>query len=108
MPRTFVETSNLESQIYNLPDQSTFAELHGDRHPQFPQRPVTLLFEDQVELNPHATAILCENQQLTFGELNARANQLARHLRDLGVGRESLVGLCIDRSVEMAIGILAI
>src|SRR5436190_1323063 len=108
MPRTFVETSNLESQIYNLPDQSTFAELHGERHLHFTERPVTLLFEDQVARNPHATAIVCENDQLTFGELNARANQLARHLRDLGVGRESLVGLCIDRSVEMAVGILGI
>src|ERR1041385_6879926 len=105
MPRTIVETLNLESQTYNLTDQSTFAELHGERLPQFPQRPVTLLFEDQAARNPNATAIVCESDQLTFGELNARANQLARNLRDLGVGRESLVGLCIDRSVEMAIGI---
>ncbi|PYS22426.1 MAG: non-ribosomal peptide synthetase [Acidobacteria bacterium] len=108
MPRTFVETANLESQTFNLPDQLTSAELHGDCHPQFPQRPTTLLFEEQVARNPTATAIVCENDQLTFAELNARANQLARHLRNLGVGRESLVGLCIDRSVEMAVGILGI
>ncbi len=108
MPRTFVETSNLESQNINLPDGSPSAELHGERHPQFPQHPVTLLFEDQVARNPNAAAIVCENDQLTFGELNARANQFARHLRGLGVGRESLVALCIDRSVEMAVGILGI
>src|SRR6266571_3242701 len=108
MPRTFVETSNLESQNINLPDGSPSAELHGERHPQFPQHPVTLLFEDQVARNPNAAAIICENDQLTFGELNARANQFARHLRGLGVGRESLVALCIDRSVEMAVGILGI
>ncbi len=108
MPRTFVETANLESQITNLTDQSPFAELHGERLSHFTERPVTLLFEDQVARNLNATAIVCADERLTFGELNARANQLARHLRARGVGRESLVALCIDRSVEMAVGILGI
>src|ERR1043166_5068303 len=108
MPRTFVETSNLESQNINLPDGSPSAELHGGRLPHFTERPVTLLFEDQAARNPNTTAIVCENDHLAFGELNARANQIARYLCDLGVGRESLVGLCIDRSVDMAVGILGI
>ncbi len=108
MPQAFIETSNLESQNINLMDGQTFAELHGERFPHFITRPVTLLFEAQVALNPNGTAIFCEEQSLTFAELNARANQLARHLRSLGVARETLVGLCIDRSVEMAIGILGI
>ncbi len=53
-------------------------------------------------------AVNCADESVTYGELNARANQLARHLRVYGIGRESLVGICIDRSLEMAIGILGI
>ena len=82
--------------------------MRGARMPQFADRPVTLLFEEQVRRNPEATAIVCEDRRLSYGELNARANQLARHLRSLGVESESLVGICIDRSVEMAVGILGI
>jgi amino acid adenylation domain-containing protein len=108
MPQTFVETSNLEAGAINLTDSSPFAELHGERLPHFSKRPVTLLFEDQVARNPNAKAIICADDGLTFAGLNERANKLARHLRGLGVGRESLVGLCIDRSLEMAVGILAI
>lgn len=108
MPQTFVETANLESATINPTDVSPSAELHGELLSQFSQRPVTFLFEDQVERNPNATAIICEEARLTFGELNARANQLAHHLSSLGVGRESLVGFCIDRSLEMAVGILGI
>ena len=108
MPQSFVETSNLESQNISLMEGSTFAELHGKRFPHFTARPVSLLFEHQAALNPDATAIVCEQERLTFGELNARSNQIAHHLRGLGVGRESLVGLCVDRSLEMAVGILGI
>ena len=49
-----------------------------------------------------------EEQQLTYRELNRRANQLAHHLRTLGVGPEVLVGICVERSVEMVVGLLAI
>ena len=51
---------------------------------------------------------VCEAEQLTYGELNARANQLAHHLRGLGVGPEVVVGLCVERSLDMVIGILGI
>jgi len=108
MPLVTVENSNLESAIINPTSLPPLAELHGERLPLFPERPITLLFEDQVNRDAEAPAIVCGDQQLSFHELNARANQLARHLRSLGVGRESLVGLCIDRSVELAVGILAI
>ena len=66
------------------------------------------LFEAQVEQTPEAEAVVFENQKLTYRELNARANQLAHHLQSLGVGPEVLVGLCMERSVEMVVGLLGI
>ncbi|WP_414620772.1 amino acid adenylation domain-containing protein [Calothrix sp. CCY 0018] len=66
------------------------------------------LFEAQVEKTPDAVAIVFENQQLTYEELNARANQLAHYLRSLGVKPEVLVGICVERSLDMVIGLLAI
>ncbi len=66
------------------------------------------LFETQVERTPYAIAIVFEDQQLTYGELNKRANQLAHYLRSLGVKPEVLVGICVERSLDMVIGLLAI
>ncbi len=66
------------------------------------------LFEQQVNRTPHATAVIFEDQQLTYAELNARANQLAHYLRGLGVGPDSLVGISVERSLELAIGVLGI
>jgi non-ribosomal peptide synthetase component F len=56
------------------------------------------LFEAQVEHRPDAVAVVFEDQQLTYKELNQRANQLAHHLVNLGVGPEVLVGICVERS----------
>ncbi|MBD2771550.1 non-ribosomal peptide synthetase [Iningainema tapete] len=66
------------------------------------------LFEQQVELTPDAVAVVFEEQQLTYHQLNTRANQLAHHLLSLGVGPEVLVGICTERSVEMVVGLLGI
>jgi amino acid adenylation domain-containing protein len=66
------------------------------------------LFEAQVEQTPEAVAVVFEDSQLTYRELNQRANQLAHHLQQFGVGPEVLVGLCIERSLEMVVGILGI
>jgi amino acid adenylation domain-containing protein len=66
------------------------------------------LFEAQVERTPDAMAVVFEAEQLTYGELNRRANQLAHHLRALGVGPEMLVAVCVERSLEMIIGLLGI
>jgi len=66
------------------------------------------LFEDHAERSPDAIAVVFEDQQLTYRELNSRANQLARYLRRLGVGPESLVAICLDRSIEMVVGLLGI
>ena len=59
------------------------------------------LFERQAERTPHAVAVRFEEQQLTYAELNARANQLARYLRGLGVGPEVLVGIYLERSLDV-------
>ncbi len=66
------------------------------------------LFEQQVAETPDAVAIVFEQQQLTYQELNNRANQLAHYLQFLGVKPEVRVGICVDRSPLMVIGILAI
>ncbi|MGB8690927.1 MAG: amino acid adenylation domain-containing protein [Microcoleus sp.] len=64
------------------------------------------LFEEQVKLTPNAIAVVFAEQQLTYFELNQKANQVARHLQSLGVKAESLVGICVERSLEMVIGVL--
>ncbi len=66
------------------------------------------LFEEQANRTTDATAMEAEGEKLTYGELNLKANQLANHLRSVGVGHESLVGLCVDRSLDMMIGLLGI
>jgi amino acid adenylation domain-containing protein len=66
------------------------------------------LFEKQVELFPHAPAAICGEEQLTYRELNERANQLGHHLRSLGVGPETLVGICMTRTNQMVVGLLGI
>jgi amino acid adenylation domain-containing protein len=66
------------------------------------------LFEAQVERTPNAIAVVFEDQQLTYHELNGRANQLAHHLQSLDVEPEVLVGICVERSLEMVVGLLAI
>ena len=66
------------------------------------------LFESQVDLTPDAVAVVFENQQLTYSQLNCQANQLAHYLRSHGVGADVLVGICVERSLEMVVGLLGI
>ena len=66
------------------------------------------LFEAQVKQTPDATALVSEDQHLTFRALNRRANQLAHYLRGLGVSPEVSVGICVERSLEMVVGLLGI
>ena len=75
---------------------------------RFPPPPCRQLFEAQVARSPDAIAVVFEDDRLSYGELDARANQLAHHLRELGVGPEAVVGLCVERSLEMMIGLLGI
>ena len=66
------------------------------------------LLEEQVERTPDAVAVIFGNQQLTYRELNQRANQLAHYLQKLGVKPEVFVGICVERSIEMLVGLLGI
>ncbi|HZI86285.1 MAG TPA: amino acid adenylation domain-containing protein, partial [Pyrinomonadaceae bacterium] len=66
------------------------------------------LFETHAERIPDALAAVFKDQRLTYRELNRRANQLAHYLRKLGVGPESLVGICIEPSLEMAVALLGV
>ena len=66
------------------------------------------LFEQQVKNNPNQIALVFSNQQITYSELNRRSNQLAHTLQKLGVAEETLVGICIEPSLELIVGILGI
>jgi amino acid adenylation domain-containing protein len=70
--------------------------------------PVHELFEAQVERTPDRVALICTDEQLTYAALNQRANQLAPRLQELGVGPDVLVGICIERSVELIIALLGV
>ena len=75
----------------------------------FPRdRCVHELIEDQVHLTPDQVAAVFEDDEITYHELNTRANQLARHLQKLGVGPDVLVGICVERSLDMLVGLLGI
>src|SRR6185437_15714778 len=66
------------------------------------------LFEAQARSTPEAVAVIHEGRALRYADLNARANQLARYLVHLGVGPEQVVGICINRDIEMVVGLLGI
>ncbi|MRG92278.1 non-ribosomal peptide synthetase, partial [Polyangium spumosum] len=73
-----------------------------------PEKCIHKLFEEQAARTPDAVALVFAEQELTYRELDRRANQLAHHLRALGVGPEVRVGLCVERSLEMMVGLLGI
>jgi amino acid adenylation domain-containing protein len=72
------------------------------------ERCIHHLIEEQAEVRPDAPAVVFENKQLSYQELNRRANQVAHYLRNRGVGSETLVGLYVERSLEMIVGLLGI
>jgi len=74
----------------------------------FQYRCIHHLFEEQVRQTPQATAVVFESQQLTYAELNRRSNQIAHYLISKGVKPDDLVGIFLDRSIEMLVGILGI
>ncbi|MBW4666566.1 MAG: amino acid adenylation domain-containing protein [Cyanomargarita calcarea GSE-NOS-MK-12-04C] len=98
-----------ELQLLTSPESQQLLIDWNDTHTNYPQdKCVHQLFEEQVEKTPDAIAIVFDNQKLTYQELNSRANQLAHYLQHLGVKPETIVGVCIKRSPEMAIALLAI
>ncbi|MEH1827041.1 MAG: amino acid adenylation domain-containing protein [Nostoc sp.] len=106
--------ANPSDRISQLPILTAFEQQQllvewNDTQVDYPQdKCIHQLFEEQVERTPDAVAVVFENQQLTYHELNTRANQLAHYLRSLGVGADVLVGICVERSLEMVVGLLGI
>jgi amino acid adenylation domain-containing protein len=99
------------SDLPVMTEQELHQILHewNDTSAPYPQdKSVNELFETQAETRPAAIAAVFEDQRITYGELNARANRLAHHLRSLGVGPESLVGLSVERSLEMLVAMFGI
>ena len=86
--------------VWNATDHAVAPELAGATLPA--------LFAAQARRTPAAIAVIFEGRRLSYAELDAHANQLAHHLRGLGVGAETVVGLCVERSPEMVIGLLGI
>ncbi|MBW4417621.1 MAG: amino acid adenylation domain-containing protein [Myxacorys californica WJT36-NPBG1] len=89
-------------------EQQQLVEWNPPSIKNLPKHCLHHLFEAQAAKSPEAIAVVYENQQLTYRELNTRANQLARHLQKLGVAPDVLVGICVERSLEMLIGLLGI
>jgi amino acid adenylation domain-containing protein len=111
--------------LLTQPEQQQFAAWNDTWVPDLPPASLVELFERQVELTPDAIAVLLPEAgalgmaapnedhhagraSLTYSELNARANKLARRLRKLGVGPEVCVGLCLDRSLELVVAIMGV
>ncbi|MEJ7675847.1 MAG: AMP-binding protein [Chitinophagaceae bacterium] len=89
-------------------EQQILAEFNDTAVPYSTDKTVMELFEEQAAKTPDATAVVYEEEQLTYKELNEKANQLAHYLRSKGVKEETLVPICVERSLEMIIGILGI
>ena len=106
--------ANYQQRILNLPmlnaeEREKLVVGFNNTAREYPQSLcIHDLFEAQVERTPDAIAVVCEGTQLTYAELDAKANQLARHLQALGVGPEVCVGICIEHSIEMMVGLLGI
>jgi amino acid adenylation domain-containing protein len=95
-------------EVLPLAERARVLEEWNRTDAAFPSRCVHELFEAQVERTPHAAALVLGDEVLTYAELNRRANRLAHHLRGLGVRPDARVGLCVERGVEMVVGLLGV
>ena len=94
--------------ILSSDERRTILHDWNDTAHAIPSATLPELFAAQVAKTPDATAVVLEDERLTYRELDARSSQLAHHLRALGVGPEVVVGLCVERSLEMLIGLIGI
>ena len=105
--------ANPQQHIAELPllteeELRLFAEVN-DTQTEYPAaKCIHELFEEQAARRPGAVAVVCDGRELTYEELNYQANRLARHLRRLGVGPETMAGVLMERSLEMVVGLLAV
>ncbi|MBN1991918.1 MAG: amino acid adenylation domain-containing protein [Anaerolineae bacterium] len=107
---TGLQQSPLSVSLLTQTERQQILEEWNNTQVSFPRQDKCLhrLFEKQAKQTPEAVAVVFEDQQLTYHELNAKANQLAHHLQALGIGPDVLVGLCLERSPEMVIALLAV
>jgi amino acid adenylation domain-containing protein len=89
-------------------DQELFARWNETATDYPREKSIVHLFEEQVEQSPESAAVVSDDRTLTYRELNAQANRLAYHLRDLGVKPEEMVAICFERSVDLIVAIIGI
>jgi amino acid adenylation domain-containing protein len=94
--------------ILSDPERRLLLEDWNDTAAEYPRTCLPELLAARVAATPDAIAVEFEAEQLTYAELDARANRLAHHLIALGVGTDVLVGICVERSLEMLVGLLGI
>jgi len=103
-----------ERQILEVPlleeeeRHKLLSEWNDTMLPYSPDEVMLHQFEEQTLKQPDAVAVIWEDQSLTYGELNAKSNQLARHLQKRGIGKETLVGIAVERTPDMIVGLLGI
>ncbi|NWE79928.1 non-ribosomal peptide synthetase, partial [Pseudomonas yamanorum] len=98
-----------EVQLLGVDERQRLMSEWGRHDTLYPsQLPVHQLFEQQAAQAPDAVALIFEGQVLSYGELNTRANRLAHHLVARGVGPEVLVGIAVERGLDMVVGLLAV
>ena len=107
-------TLNPDGRIAALPLMSTrerqqiLIDWNATKTPYPREQCIHQLFEEQARQRPDSVAIVCNDREMTYGDLNRRANQLAHYLRKHGVGPDVIVGLALDRSFDMIVGLLGI
>src|SRR5690606_9449056 len=95
--------------ILSQSERDLLTQTWSDTHQDYPSEfCIHHVFEQQVERTPQATALVSNDQSMTYTELNECANRLAHHLIDLGVQPESPVAICVERSLAMIVGVLAV
>ncbi|NEQ83893.1 MAG: amino acid adenylation domain-containing protein, partial [Moorea sp. SIO2I5] len=106
--------TNPETPVGKLPmlsdgEQQQIVLAWNKTKTDYPQnKSIHQLFESQVEKTPDAVAVVFEDQELTYSQLNTKANQLAHYLQKLGIAPDVQVGICVERSIEMVVGLLGI
>jgi non-ribosomal peptide synthetase component F/acyl carrier protein len=98
-----------ELDLLGADERTLLLEGWNDTAADYPrEQSLHALFAAQAARTPDATAVVFEDEVLSYAALDARSSQLAHHLRDLGVGPEVVVGLCLERSIQMVVALLAI
>jgi len=97
-----------ELPLLTIPEQQKILYGWNNNQVPIPETCIHQLFEAQVEKTPDAIAIVSKDEHLTYRELNNRANQLAHYLKSQGVGTETLVAICVEKSPQMLVSILGV